>query len=311
MEIWDVAIIGAGPAGLTAAIYCARAKLKTVVLEALSAGGQVLMAGTIENYPGFPGGISGYELMEKFKKQALELDVSLREFTPVESVAFREGLFELTCAKEKLFCRALIIATGAQPAKLGVPGEDQFIGKGVSFCATCDGFFFKDRKVAVIGGGDRAVEEALLLKNLAREVYLIHRRDRLRAQKVLQDRLLESGNVRVFWNTVVTEIVGDQKGVKALKIKDLKEGREEELEVDGVFVAVGQKPTSELFSGLLDMDQNGFIITDPYCRTSLKGVFAAGDVRKKDLRQVTTAVGDGAMAAWAAVQYLENESSSS
>lgn len=307
MEQWDVVIIGAGPAGLTAAIYCARAKCKTLVLEALSAGGQLLMAGTIENYPGFPGGIPGHELVERFKKQVLELGVSLREFMPVESVVYREGLFELACPDERLYSRALIIATGAQPARLGVPGEDQFVGRGVSFCATCDGFFFKDRKVAVIGGGDRAVEEALLLKNLAREVYLIHRRDRLRAQKVLQDRLLQSGNVRVFWNTVVTEMIGDQSGIKALKIKDLREEKEDQLEVDGVFVAVGQKPSSELFVGLVDMDPNGFIITDPYCRTSLKGAFAAGDVRKKDLRQVTTAVGDGALAAWAAAQYLESE----
>lgn len=310
MEQWDVAVIGAGPAGLTASIYCARAKAKTVVLEALSAGGQVLMAGTIENYPGFPGGISGYELIERFKKQTLELGVVLREFTPVESVAYKDGFFELACARDKLLCKALIIATGAQPAKLGIPGEDQFSGKGVSFCATCDGFFFKDRKVAVIGGGDRAVEEALLLKNLAKEVYLIHRRDKLRAQKVLQDRLLQSGNVRIFWNTVVTEILGDQKGVRGLKIKDLKEGKEGDLEVDGVFVAVGQKPTTEPFVGLVDMDKNGFIITDPHCRTSLKGAFAAGDVRAKELRQVTTAVGDGALAAWAATQYLENEAPS-
>ena len=199
----------------------------------------------------------------------------------------------------------MIIATGAQPARLGVPGEDKFIGQGVSFCAYCDGFFFRDKKVAVIGGGDRAVEEALYLKNLAKEVYLIHRRDRLRAQKILQERLFESKNIKTIWNSVVTEIKGDQSGVKALEIMDLNTGKRSLLEIEGVFVAVGQQPSSEIFRDLVEMDEKGFIKTDLKGATSKAGIFAAGDVRVKELRQVSTAVGDGALAAWAAVEYLQ------
>jgi len=305
MEKFDVVIIGGGPAGLTAGIYCGRAKLKTVIFEALSAGGQVLMAGTIENYPGFPGGISGPELIERFKKQLSEIGVPLTEFVKVEGVLEKEGSFIVKTTQGDVEAKCLIIATGAQPARLGVPGEDKFIGQGVSFCAYCDGFFFRDKKVAVIGGGDRALEEALYLKNLAKEVYLIHRRDRLRAQKVLQERLFESENIKTIWNSVVTEIKGDQSGVKALEIMDLNTGKRSLLEIDGVFVAVGQQPSSEIFRDLVEMDEKGFIKTDLKGATSKAGIFAAGDVRVKELRQVSTAVGDGALAAWAAVEYLQ------
>ncbi len=305
MEKFDVVIIGGGPAGLTAGIYCGRAKLKTVIFEALSAGGQVLMAGTIENYPGFPGGISGPELIERFEKQLSEIGVPLTEFVKVEGVLEKEGSFIVKTTQGDVEAKCLIIATGAQPARLGVPGEDRFIGQGVSFCAYCDGFFFRDKKVAVIGGGDRAVEEALYLKNLAKEVYLIHRRDRLRAQKILQERLFESKNVKTIWNSVVTEIKGDQSGVKALEIMDLNTGKRSLLEIEGVFVAVGQQPSSEIFRDLVEMDEKGFIKTDSKGATSKAGIFAAGDVRVKELRQVSTAVGDGALAAWAAVEYLQ------
>jgi thioredoxin reductase (NADPH) len=305
MERFDVVIIGGGPAGLTAGIYCGRAKLKAVVFEALSAGGQVLMAGTIENYPGFPGGISGPELIERFKKQLDEIGIPLREFVKVEGVLEKEGYFVVKTTQGDVEAKCLIIATGAQPARLGVPGEDKFIGQGVSFCAYCDGFFFRDKKVAVIGGGDRAVEEALYLKNMAKEVYLIHRRDRLRAQKILQERLFEAKNVKTIWNSVVTEIKGDQSGVKALEIMDLKTGERTLLEIDGVFVAVGQQPASEIFRDLVKMDERGFIKTNLKGATSKAGIFAAGDVREKELRQVSTAVGDGAIAAWAAVEYLQ------
>jgi len=307
MERFDVVIIGGGPAGLTAGIYCGRAKLKAVVFEALSAGGQVLMAGTIENYPGFPGGISGPELIERFKKQLDEIGIPLREFVKVEGVLEKEGYFVVKTTQGDVEAKCLIIATGAQPARLGVPGEDKFIGQGVSFCAYCDGFFFRDKKVAVIGGGDRAVEEALYLKNMAKEVYLIHRRDRLRAQKILQERLFEAKNVKTIWNSVVTEIKGDQSGVKALEIMDLKTGERTLLEIDGVFVAVGQQPASEIFRDLVEMDERGFIKTNLKGATSKAGIFAAGDVREKELRQVSTAVGDGAIAAWAAVEYLQEE----
>lgn len=305
MEIFDVVIVGAGPAGLTAGIYCGRARVKTVIFEGLSAGGQVLLAGTIENYPGFPGGIPGPELIGRMKEQLLELGVPLKEFVRVEG-AKREGhRIKVMTSEGEVEAKALIIATGAQPARLGIPGEEAFVGQGVSFCAHCDGFFFKDRRVAVIGGGDRAVEEALYLRNVAKEVVLIHRRDQLRAQKILQQRLFESPNVKVLWNRRVVEIVGDQGGVKALDLVDVQSGQKERIEVDGVFVAVGQTPLSDPFRGLVKTDQRGFIKTDQKGATSVPGVFAAGDVRDKDLRQVSTAVGDGATAAWAALEYLE------
>ncbi|RLA84978.1 MAG: thioredoxin-disulfide reductase [Deltaproteobacteria bacterium] len=306
MERVDVVIIGAGPAGLTAGIYCGRAKVRTVVFEALSAGGQALMAGTIENYPGFPGGISGTELIDRFKRQLLELGVPLEEFVKVEAVEPKDDLFLIRTSKGQAESRALIIATGAQPARLGVPGEDRFVGQGVSFCATCDGFFFKDRRVAVVGGGDRAVEEALFLKNMAREVFLIHRRDRLRAQRILQERLFKSPNVKPLWNHVVSEIKGDETGVKALELLNTQSGSRTTLEVEGVFIAIGQQPSSEIFRGLVEMDPQGFIKTDARGNTSRPGIFAAGDVRAKELRQVSTAVGDGAIAAWSATQYLES-----
>lgn len=305
MEAFDIVIVGAGPAGLTAGIYCGRAQVKAVIFEGLSAGGQALMAGTIENYPGFPGGIPGPELIGRFKEQLSELKVPLEEFVRVEAVRRQGGGFAVQTSKGEVWAKALIVATGAQPARLGVPGEEEYVGQGVSFCAYCDGFFFKDKVVAVVGGGDRAVEEALYLKNVAKEVVLIHRRDRLRAQKILQERLLESPNVKVLWNRTVAQILGDQGGVKALELVDVVGGGRERLEVDGVFVAIGQTPSSEPFRGLVEMDERGFIRTDEKGATSCPGVFAAGDVRSKGLRQVSTAVGDGATAAWAALDYLE------
>lgn len=307
MEEWDVVIVGAGPAGLTAGIYCGRAKVKTVILEAMSPGGQVLTAGTIENYPGFPGGISGPELMGRFLQQVKELEVPVKEFCQVQRATLsKDRLLLLETSSGAFGCKALIIAAGAQPAKLGVPGEDRYIGQGVSFCATCDGFFFRGKEVAVIGGGDRAAEEALYLSNIAERVYLVHRRDRLRAQRLLQEQVLRNPKITPLWRKVVEEVLGDQGGVKALKLKDPSSGESSTLEVEGVFVAVGQVPATEPFRGLVELDERGFIKTDDRCATSCKGVFAAGDVRAKDLRQVSTAVGDGAIAASSAIAYLES-----
>lgn len=302
---WDVLVIGAGPAGLTAGIYCGRAQIKVAVLEAITPGGQVLTAGTIENYPGFPGGIPGPELMERFLRQVKELQVPVKEFHRVTKVNPLEQGFRVETSGEALTSKTVIIATGAQPAKLGVRGEERFVGQGVSFCATCDGFFFRGRTVAVIGGGDRAVEEALYLSNIAQRVLLIHRRDSLRAQRVLQQRALTNPRITPVWNTVVEEILGDEEGVKGLKVKDLSSGGISTLEVEGVFVAVGQTPATDPFRGLVEMDERGFIITDSRCATSMPGIFAAGDVRAKELRQVSTAVGDGAIAAASASAYLE------
>ncbi len=306
MKRWDILIIGAGPAGLTAGIYCGRAQVNTAILEAISPGGQVLTAGTIENYPGFPGGIPGPELMGRFLQQVKELGVPLKEFTRVVKVSPSEGEFAVETPEEIMAAKAIIIATGAQPAKLGVSGEDRFVGQGVSFCATCDGFFYRDRTVAVIGGGDRAVEEAIYLSNIAKRVFLIHRRSSLRAQKILQDRALKDPKISPIWNTVVKEVLGDEGGVKALKLKNLQSGEESTLSVDGVFVAVGQRPATDAFQGLVEMDEKGFIKTDERCATSRSGIFAAGDVRAKELRQVSTAVGDGAVAASSALAYLES-----
>ena len=306
MKRWDILIIGAGPAGLTAGIYCGRAQVNTAILEAISPGGQVLTAGTIENYPGFPGGVPGPELMGRFLQQVKELGVPLKEFTRVVKVSPSEGEFAVETPEEIMAAKAIIIATGAQPARLGVPGEDRFMGQGVSFCATCDGFFYRDRTVAVIGGGDRAVEEAIYLSNIAKRVFLIHRRSSLRAQKILQDRAFKDPKISPIWNTVVKEVLGDEGGVKALKLKNLQSGEESTLSVDGVFVAVGQRPATDAFQGLVEMDEKGFIKTDERCATSKPGVFAAGDVRAKELRQVSTAVGDGAVAASSALAYLES-----
>ncbi len=299
----DLIIVGGGPAGLTAYIYAARARLRTALVERLSPGGQVLVTDWVENYPGFPEGISGAELMEKFSAQARALGLK-----PVldEAVGLRveEDLrFVHLASGQILVAPAVIVATGASPKKLGVPGETELTGKGVSYCATCDGPFFRDEVIAVVGGGNTAVQESLFLTRFARKIYLIHRRDQLRATKILQERALAHPKIEFLWNTVVTEIVGREK-VEGVRIKNVKTGEEKLLPVGGIFIFIGIKPQTEWLNGTVAVDEGGFIVTDSEMRTSLPGVFAAGDVRAKACRQIVTAAGDGATAAYMAEHYL-------
>ena len=303
MKEYHVIIIGGGPAGLTAGIYTARAHLSAVLLEAMIPSGQAYMSERIENYPGFPDGISGRELVERFVRQATTAGLEIRQFNKVESVARAGKTTIIKAAGEQFSTAALIIASGAQTNTLGIPGEDTFAGKGISYCATCDGAFFKNQEVAVVGGGDTALEDALYLSRLARKVYVIHRRDELRAQKILQERVLENSAIEIVWNTVVTEIKGTET-VKTVVIENKKDGRKRELSTSGVFIAVGQRPNTDFVRGVVSLDEQGYIVTDAECTTSVPGIFAAGDVRKKGLRQITTAVGDGALAAAAAERYI-------
>ncbi len=297
----DLLIIGGGPAGLTAGIYARRARLKALLVEKVSPGGQVLVTDLIENYPGFPEGIAGYELIDKMVAQAKRFGLEIKN-DEVEKVipGKKQGLIHVEFAsRESIDCRTLILATGASPNKLGVPGERELTGRGVSYCATCDGPFFRDLEVAVVGGGDSAVQEALFLTKFAKKVYLIHRRDQLRAIKVLQEKALSNPKIQPVWNTVVESIQGKDK-VESLELLNRKSGEKSTLKVEGVFVFVGITPNTEFVKGVVDMDERGFIKTDQWMQSSVKGIFAAGDCRAKPLRQVSTAVGDGATAAFAA-----------
>lgn len=299
----DLIIIGGGPAGLTAGLYAGRAKLDCLLLERLSPGGQVLTTNWVENYPGFPGGIGGFDLMDRMKTHAEEFGLKIQSEEVKEILPQQDHLLIKTDTKEHT-CRALILAMGASPRKLGIPGEDTLTGKGVSYCATCDGFFFRDQEVAVIGGGDSAIEEALFLTRFATKVLVIHRRDRLRAMKVLQERAFENSKIEFVWNAVPLEIKG-KDSVEAIIIKDLKEERTFELKVQGVFVFIGYAPNTKIVEGLVELDDQGFVVTNQDMETSRKSIFAAGDIRSKSLRQISTAVGDGAIAAYSAIRYLE------
>jgi thioredoxin reductase (NADPH) len=294
----DVIICGGGPAGITAGIYASRARLKTVVVEKLMPGGQAAVTDFIENYPGFPEGIGGSDLMNHMQEQAqgfgCEFDVG-----EVSVVDMKKKT--LTTPLQTYEWKSLIIATGADPRRLDIPGEEQFMGRGVSFCATCDGALFSGRPVAVVGGGDSAVKEALFLTKFSSRIYVIHRRQELRAEKIIQEKAFENEKIEFIWDSVVTKIMGTQR-VENLLVKDVKTEEESELPVDGVFIYIGRVPNTSLFE--VKKDSAGYIITDEDMNTSIKGVFAAGDCRKKAHRQVATAVGDGAAAAMSAEAYI-------
>ena len=300
-QLYDLIIIGSGPAGLAAAVYAQRARLNTLILEkAMVSGGQVLTTYEVDNYPGLPG-IGGYDLGLKFREHADRLGALFKEDEvisvedgPVKRVVCSGGIYE---------ARAVILATGAIHRKLGIPGEEELGGAGVSYCATCDGAFFRNKVTAVIGGGDVAIEDAIFLARMCSKVYLIHRRDELRGAKSLQNRLMSLDNVEVIWDTVVEEIVGSDK-VEALKLNNKKTGEKSELKVDGVFVAVGIEPDSGQYAGQVETDNQGYIIAGEDGRTSVDGVFAAGDVRTKALRQIITAAADGANCITSAQSYL-------
>ena len=310
MSEYDVIIIGGGPAGLTAGLYTGRARLRTLLLEKMAPGGQAALAWTIENYPGFPEGIGGPELMERIGKQAEKCGLEIKSGEVVKiNVPSEDELSKgepekvIKTEKEEYKTIALIVATGTRPRKLEVPGEERLIGKGVSYCATCDGPLFKNRKVVVAGGGNTAVKEALFLSKFAEKITLIHRRDKLRAGKISEERAVSNPKIEFLWKSVVTEILGETE-VKGVKVRNLDTGKDLTLEVKGVFVRVGSVPNSRFLKGVVEMDKEGFIITDENMETSVKGIYACGDVRKKLLRQVVTACGEGATAGFVAGQYV-------
>jgi thioredoxin reductase (NADPH) len=305
--VYDLAVIGGGPAGLSAGIYGARAGLSTVILERLSPGGQVMTTDIVENYPGFTEPIGGYELAEKMLEQATKFGVEIRsgEVTGID-LSPGDDQKLLSLGDESLSALAVIIATGAHHRRLGIPGEERFWGRGVSCCATCDGMFYRDRRVVVVGGGDTAVKEAIFLTRFASEITLVHRRDRLRATKILQDRILALGDkVKFVWKTVVKEILGEDL-VQAVRLQSVDDGEESVLECDGVFIFVGFTPNTEFLRGFVELDERGYVITDDNMAGSIPGVFACGDARKKLLRQIVTACGEGATAAYAAQMYVED-----
>lgn len=302
---YDVIIIGAGPAGLSAGIYSARGGLKTVVFESAMVGGQITVADEVENYPGFEESLSGFELTNKMKEQAERFGV---EFKEEEVIALgTDGLCKVVETDYgKYRAKSVIFCTGARPRRLNVPGEERFTGRGVSYCATCDGALYKDKVVAVIGGGDSAIEEGLFLTRFAKKVIVVHRRDELRAQKIIQERAFKNPKMEFIWDSVVQEIHGDDK-INHLELVNRKTHQISKLEVDGVFIYVGMLPNTKLLESRVDLDSMGFVITDEHMHTNIPGFYAAGDIRQKVLRQVVTATSDGAIAAFSAEKWiLEN-----
>ena len=304
MKREKIIIIGSGPAGLTAALYAARANLEPLVITGEEIGGQVSITNEVENYPGFPDGITGPELVEVFKQQAERFGARMAIETVTE-VNFTNGSpFYVKTEREEYEAEAVIVTAGASPRRLHVPGEEEFIGRGVSYCGTCDGFFFREKDVVVIGGGDSAVEEGIFLTKFASRVRIIHRRDELRASVILQERAARNEKISFVWNAAVEEVQGNGK-VQGVRVRDVVNGKEEVLDTDGVFIFIGHFPNSKMLGSQLEMDEHGYIITDDYMRTSIDGVFAAGEIQDPIWRQVGTSVGQGTAAAMQATRWLE------
>lgn len=301
-HIHDVIIIGGGPAGYTAALYAARAGLDTVVIEKMSVGGQMATTGKIDNYPGFEDGIEGFDLGMKMQAGA-ERFGARTEYAQVTKTSLAGEIKRVFTDFGELLARTVIIATGADPRRLGVNDEDKLMGNGVHYCAHCDGRFYKDKTVMVVGGGNSAASDALYLSRLAKKVYVVHRRDTLRATKIYHQPLMKAENVEFLWNSSVSELIVNEK-LESVKVKDVISGEEQEVAVDGVFVSIGRKPATELFKDELELDEGGYIVAGESTKTNVSGVFAVGDVRTKELRQVVTAVADGAIAADQAEKYL-------
>jgi thioredoxin reductase (NADPH) len=305
MVDYDVVIIGSGPAGLTAAIYAGRALIKTLVIGGRVAGGQLMLTSGVENFPGFSNGIQGPDLMMEMRKQAERFGAEVID-EDVESVDFRQRPMRVIVGDRSVSANAVIIATGSSAKWLGVPSETKLRGRGVSSCATCDGYFFRNKRVAVVGGGDTALEEALFLTKYATEVAVIHRRDKLRASKILQSRAFTNSKIRFIWNSVIDDILGENK-VEGLKIRNMKDGSFSMLSCDGVFVAIGFQPNTKVFDRQIDLDEKGYILTKEGTRTSVEGVFVAGDVHDYKYRQAITAAGEGCKAAIDTLSYLEEQ----
>jgi len=298
----DLIIIGAGPAGLTAAIYAGRFKLDTLILEKMSAGGQILLSPSIENYPGFPEGVSTFELMDKFKKQVEDLGLGIEDKEALE-ISSNDKFYQIE-TQDKIFeAKAVIVSTGAKPKRLGVKGEEKLIGKGVSYCGTCDGPLFKNKDIVIVGGGDRAIEDALFLANYAKSIYLVHRRGEFRAARILVDKLKGYSKIKLVLNSIVEEVCGENR-VESVRIKNVNTLECSEIKREGLFVFVGIAPDTGCVKNLLETDESGFIITDQAMRASKPGIFACGDCVSKSLYQVVNACGEGAVAADSAHKYL-------
>ncbi len=303
MEKYDLVIIGGGPAGLTAALYAGRSRLHTLLIEKMAVGGRILMSETIENYPGLPGGISPLELMARMEEQVKELNVKIIN----EEVLDLDGINRIVhTANADFQARAIIIASGARPRKLNIPGEEQFTGRGVSYCATCDAPFFKNKRIVIVGGGNAVAEEAIYLSRFADKVSVIHRRSDLRASMILQERMQKNEKINFILNSIVTQIKGKNK-VESVAIKDLLSGKETDFVCDGVFIYIGYDPETTFLINKLKMDETKHIVTDENMSTSLPGVFACGDCRKKGLYQVINACGDGAVAADSAYKFIDSQ----
>ena len=299
---FDVIIIGAGPSGYTAGIYCSRAGYDTLILSGILPGGQLVNTTEVENYPGFENGIMGPDLMIDMRKQSQRMGTTIID-DEVVNVDFRRNPFKVLTASEEYEGRAVIIATGANPRKIGLEGEQTFAGKGVSYCATCDGPFFRNQEIVVVGGGDSAIEEATFLTKFATTVHLVHRREELRASKVMQERALNNEKIKFHWNSELVDIKGDQKVQQAI-LKNLKTNEETAIDAGGIFVAIGHEPNTKLFKNQIDLNENGYIILKNKTHTNIEGVFAAGDVHDTDYRQAVTAAAYGCMAAIDVDKYL-------
>jgi len=301
-------ILGSGPAGLSAALYAARANLEPVVLTGMEFGGQVSLTSSVENYPGFPDGVGGQELVDLFQKQAERFGARV-EYDTATEVDLSERPFKVKTYNGEYLAETLVIATGARSTHLEVPGETEFTGRGVSYCATCDGWFFKDKEVVVVGGGDSAIEESIFLTRYAKSVTVVHRRDTLRAGEILQQRAFDHPKIKFIWDTVISEIIGDE-AVKSVKLVNLVTNKETELETSGVFIFIGHKPNTQIFEKYIDLDDKGYIKTDIHLTTNIPGVYVAGEAGDPHYRQVITSAGMGAAAAMQAIHFIqENEES--
>ncbi|MCK9244500.1 MAG: thioredoxin-disulfide reductase [Candidatus Marinimicrobia bacterium] len=303
-KVYDVAIIGGGPAGLAAAVYTARETLGTILLEKSLTGGIPAIVDQIENYPGFPEGITGMELMQKIRAQADRFGTIVSEFEDVGKILPARKRFKLITENNRYTAKAVIIATGGEPRKLGIPSEQEFIGRGVSYCATCDGPLYRDAELIVVGGGNAAVQESLYLTKFAKRVTIIHRRDKLRAQPILQERAFKNDKIRIIWDSVVSNIFGSNQ-VEGVEVRNVQTGEKVSLAVEGVFIFIGWVPNTGFVRGLVNLDSEGHIITDADMQTNIPGIIAVGDVRSKPFRQIANAVGDGAIGALTASRYLE------